>query len=43
MGRWLRFILIKKPKEELLKQGYFVLERSGNLIKSENQDYLNVA
>ncbi len=42
-GAMASFYFNQETKEELLKQGYFVLERSGNLIKSENQDYLKVA
>ena len=30
-------------KEELLKQGYFILERHGDLIHTENSEYLKVA
>jgi len=42
-GAMASFYFNHETKEELLKQGYFVLERSGNLIKSENQTYLKVA
>ena len=30
-------------KDELLKKGYFIIERSGNLITTENSDFLKVA
>jgi hypothetical protein len=33
----------KDTKDELLKQGYFIVERSGDLIHTENSDYLKVA
>jgi len=42
-GAMASFYFNQETKDELLKQGYFILERSGNLIKSENQDYLKVA
>ncbi|MCK5871730.1 MAG: hypothetical protein KAG26_02795, partial [Methylococcales bacterium] len=42
-GAMASFYFNQETKDELLKQGYFILERRGNLIKSENQDYLKVA
>jgi hypothetical protein len=37
------FLFNKETKGELLKQGYFVVERAGDLIHTENSNYLNVA
>ena len=37
------FYFNQETKDELLMQGYFVVERSGDLVKTENSDYLKVA
>ncbi len=37
------FYFNQETKDERLKQGCFILEYSGNLIKSENQGYLKIA
>ena len=42
-GAMASFYFNKETKDELLKQGYFVVERSGDLLKTENSDYLKVA
>jgi len=42
-GAMASFYFNEETKDELLKQGYFVVERSGNLVKTENSDYLKVA
>jgi len=42
-GAMASFYFNQDTKDELLKQGYFIVERSGDLIKTENSDYLRVA
>ncbi|MCU7837534.1 MAG: hypothetical protein KZQ83_20115 [gamma proteobacterium symbiont of Taylorina sp.] len=42
-GAMASFHFNQDTKDELLNQGYFVVERSGDLIKTENSDYLKVA
>jgi hypothetical protein len=42
-GALASFYFNTKIKDELLKQGYFVVERHGELIKTENSDFLKVA
>jgi len=42
-GAMASFYFSQETREELLKQGYFILERCGNLMKSENQAYLKIA
>jgi len=42
-GAMASFYFNQDIKDELLKQGYFVVERSGHLISTENSDYLKVA
>ncbi len=42
-GAMASFYFNKETKDELLKQGFFILERSGNVITSKNQHYLKVA
>ena len=42
-GAMASFHFNQETKDELLKQGYFVVERSGDLITTENSDYLKVA
>ena len=42
-GAMASFYFNQETKDELLKQGYFVVERSGDLVKTENSDYLKVA
>ena len=42
-GAMASFYFNEETKDELLKQGYFVIERSGDLVKTENSDYLKVA
>jgi len=42
-GAMASFYFNKETKDELLNQGYFIVERSGNLIKTENSGYLKVA
>jgi len=42
-GAMASFYFDQDTREELLKQGYFIIERSGDLIKTENSDYLKVA
>ena len=37
------FYFNQETKNTLLEQGYFVVERKGNLIKTENSAYLKVA
>ena len=37
------FYMNQDTKNELLEQGFFVVERHGDLIKTENSDYLKVA
>jgi len=42
-GAMASFHFNQDTKEELLKQGYFILERHGDLIHTENSEYLKVA
>jgi len=42
-GAMASFYFNQETKDELLKQGYFIVERSGDLIKTESSDYLKVA
>ena len=42
-GAMASFYFNDDVKSELLSRGYFVLERKGDLIHSENSDYLKVA
>ena len=42
-GAMASFYFNQDIKGELLKRGYFVVERSGDLISTENSDYLKVA
>ncbi len=42
-GAMASFYFNKETKDELLKQGFFILERCGDIMTSSNQDYLNVA
>lgn len=42
-GAMASFYFNQETKDELLKQGYFVVERSGDLVKTENSDYLKEA
>ncbi len=42
-GAMASFYFNKDTKDELLNQGYFVVERSGHLLKTENSDTLKVA
>ena len=42
-GAMASFYFNKETKDALLKQGYFVVERAGDLIKTENSNYLKVA
>jgi len=42
-GAMASFYFNEETREELLEQGYFIVERSGDLIKTENSDYLKVA
>jgi len=42
-GAMASFYFNKDTKDELLKQGYFIVERCGDLIRTENSDYLKVA
>jgi len=42
-GAMASFYFNQETKDEILKQGYFVVERSGDLVKTENSDYLKVA
>ena len=42
-GAMASFHFNQETRDELLKQGYFVVERSGDLITTENSDYLKVA
>ncbi|MDQ7089658.1 MAG: hypothetical protein Q9M50_03315 [Methylococcales bacterium] len=42
-GAMASFYFNKETKDELLKQGYFILERCGELINTENSDTLKVA
>jgi len=42
-GAMASFYFNKETKDELLKQGYFVVERCGDLLKTENSDTLKVA
>ena len=40
-GAMTSFYFNQDTKDELLNQGYFIVERCGDLIKTENSDYLN--
>jgi len=42
-GAMASFYFNQDTKDELLKQGYFIVERNGNLISTENSEYLKVA
>jgi len=42
-GAMASFYFNQETKDELLKQGYFIVERCGDLIKTENSEYLKVA
>ena len=42
-GAMASFYFNQDTKDELLNAGYFIVERSGDLIKTENSDYLKVA
>ena len=42
-GAMASFYFNQDTRDELLKQGYFVVERSGDLIRTENSEYLKVA
>ena len=42
-GAMASFYFNQDTKDELLNQGYFIVERSGDLIKTENSEYLKVA
>ena len=42
-GAMASFYFNQDTKKELLNQGYFIIERSGDLIKTKNSDYLKVA
>ncbi len=42
-GAMASFNFNRDVKDELLKQGYFVVERSGDLINTVNSEYLKVA
>ena len=42
-GAMASFYFNQDTKDELLKQGYFIVERHGDLISTENSDYLKVA
>jgi len=42
-GAMASFYFNQETKDEVLKQGYFVIESSGDLVKTENSDYLKVA
>jgi len=42
-GAMASFYFNQDTKDELLKQSYFIVERSGDLIKTENSEYLKVA
>ncbi len=42
-GALASFYMNQDTKNELLEQGFFVVERHGDLIKTENSDYLKVA
>jgi len=42
-GAMASFYFNKETKDELLNQGYFVVERSGDLLKTENSARLKVA
>jgi len=42
-GAMASFYFNQETKDKLLKDGYFVVERRGRLIKTENSDYLKVA
>jgi hypothetical protein len=42
-GAMASFCFNQETKQELLQQGYFVLERRGDLISTESSDFLKVA
>lgn len=42
-GAMASFHFNQEIKDELLKQGFFIVERCGDLINTENSDYLKVA
>lgn len=42
-GAMASFYFNQETKDELLKQGYFIVERCGDLISTENSEYLKVA
>lgn len=42
-GAMASFYFNQETKEALLEQGYFIVERRGDLVKTENSDYLKVA
>ena len=42
-GALAAFHMNDDAKEEVLKRGYFALQRNGDLMCSENSDYLKVA
>jgi len=42
-GAMASFHFNQETRDELLKQGYFVVERSGDLMTTENSGYLKVA
>ncbi len=42
-GAMASFYFNQEIKDELLQQGYFIVERKGELITTENSDYLKVA
>ena len=42
-GAMASFYFNQDTKDELLTQGYFILERCGDLIQSSNQDFLKIA
>jgi len=42
-GAMASFYFNQDIKDELLKQGFFIVERCGDLISTENSDYLKVA
>jgi len=42
-GAMASFYFNQDTKDELLSQGYFVIERRGDLVRTENSEYLKVA
>ena len=42
-GAMASFYFNQDTKDELLNQGYFIIERRGNLVSTENSEYLKVA